>query len=111
MDDKTTNNSRIGVQIGPNIDGNEQMWIRANVGLGKNLADAQSNELASTYQEEDTNLALVIVLTAANGKADDLVQVIETIMTGASNPKQFGTEDKRSRSSWICWIYGPQGRC
>jgi hypothetical protein len=80
--DHHPNNSRIVIEIGAPIDGNEKTSIRTALNFGKGAAEVQYEKLKSIIGAEEPNLSVVLVLTPAPGKHKELEELIKRILDG-----------------------------
>lgn len=76
------NNSRIGVELGAPLDGNEKSTIKVALNFGRGAADLQTEKLKSIIGAEDPNLSLVFVLPPLPGKHQELEDVIREYIEG-----------------------------
>lgn len=76
------NNSRIGIEFGAPIDGNEKTSIKLAVNFGRGAADLQTEKLKAIIGAEDPNLSLVFVSTPVPGKSQEYEAILKGILEG-----------------------------
>lgn len=82
-----SNNSRIGIELGAPIDGNEKSSIKFAFNFGKAAADLQTEKLKGIIGAEDPNFSVVIVLTPVPDKEKELEAILKDIMRGKAKGK------------------------
>lgn len=87
MESTSNNCSRIGIELGAPLDGNEKSSVKLAINFGKGAADLQTEKLKSILGAEDPNLSIVIVFTPVPGKHQELETILLEIIEGKLKDK------------------------